>query len=133
MTKSYPELLGEWIKRRESTKRDRYLAAFLAVRDDVKAAVNAGYPIMTIWANMVEAGQVACGYETFRNYVNRYVRRADESHTSTSPAPTSDRAQAPRVPTVRKIAGTSPGDQASKPATIPGFTFNSEPRKEDLI
>ena len=48
MAKSYPEQLAEWVKRRESTKRDKNLVAFLAVRDDVKLAVDAGYAVKTI-------------------------------------------------------------------------------------
>ncbi|MDO9013673.1 MAG: TraK family protein, partial [Polynucleobacter sp.] len=50
MAKTYPEQLGEWVKRRESTQRDKNLVAFLAVRDDVKAAVEAGYSVKTVWA-----------------------------------------------------------------------------------
>ena len=64
MSKSYPELLGEWVKRRESSKREKNVVAFLAVRDDVKAALDAGFAVKTIWANMHEQQRVAFGYDS---------------------------------------------------------------------
>lgn len=124
MTKTYPERLGEWLKRRESTRRDKNIVAFLAVRDDVRDAVDAGYAIKTIWANMHEEKRVAFGYDTFLNYVNRHIRRVPKELSGITSArnmqmPVSKQGQA--------------GPQVKAPDTIPGFIFNSEPKKEDLI
>lgn len=129
MAKSYPEQLGEWVKRRESTQRDKNLVAFLAVRDDVKAAVDAGYAVKTVWSNMHEAGRVKFGYDTFLNYTNRLIRRpqvqagtptensAPATSDSTRPKPSSKKAVAPKT---------------AKP-TSTGFTFNPVPNKEELL
>jgi hypothetical protein len=129
MTKTYPERLGEWVKQRDSTKRDRNLVAFLAVRDEVRAAVEAGYPVKTIWENMLEEKRIAFGYDTFLKYVNRYIRRAPELRLdAVKPKP----AVAPSVQLPVAIA-KEPGMPRKAPASIPGFTFNSAPKKEDLI
>lgn len=133
MAKTYPELLGEWVKRRESAKRDKNLVAFLAVRDDVKEAVDAGYAVKTIWANMHEEKRVAFGYDTFLNYVNRHIRRQQKEPADNSPAK-------PVLPSVSgqgrpgsKIAPIGAGPQVKAPDAVPGFKFNSAPKKEDLI
>ena len=128
MAKSYPEQLGDWVKRRESTQRDKNLVAFLAVRDDVRAAVDAGYAVKTIWSNMSEAGRVKFGYDTFLNYTNRLIRRQKTplpAAPDTTPAP----AESTRPkPGTKKTAPP----KVVKPAAT-GFTFDSAPKKEDLL
>lgn len=133
MTENYPELLGEWLKRRATTRRQRYLVEFLAVRDDVKAAVEAGYPVMRIWEYMVEAGQIGCGYQTFLNYVNRHVRRDCSVQAPTTPPATMARKNVEKTPRSRETKHQEKSSQVRAPDAIPGFTFNSDPRKEDLI
>lgn len=129
MAKSYPEQLGDWVKRRESTQRDKNLVAFLAVRDDVKAAVDAGYAVKTIWSNMSEAGRVNFGYDTFLNYTNRLIRKQKTPPpvvpTTITPAP-----QDAAKPKTSAKKATTP--QVVKPAST-GFTFDSAPKKEDLL
>jgi hypothetical protein len=124
MAKTYPELLGEWVKRRESAKRDSNLVAFLAVRDDVMAAVDAGYSVKTIWTNMHEAKRVSFGYDTFLNYVNRHIRRVGKDAPITAKA----------KPDLQTGSAQGPPEKKAKPPDpITGFTFNSAPKKEDLL
>src|SRR4051812_33626066 len=73
MTKTYVEELAEWTKKRKSG-RDKNLVAFRSVESDVKAALDAGFSVKTIWCNLYEIEQVTCGYETFLNLVNRHIR-----------------------------------------------------------
>lgn len=133
MANTYPEVLGEWVKRRESARRDKNLVAFLAVRDDVKAAVDEGYAVKTIWANMHENKRVAFGYDTFLNYVNRYIRRPPSQLNVVAPAkPDSRLVSNPS----RNFPATNPKETVPKVHTselLHGFTFNSTPTKEDLI
>jgi hypothetical protein len=121
MAKSYSEQLEDWVEEHGSSRRDRNLVKFLAVRDDVKQALDAGYFVSTIWGNMRETGRIDFAYDTFLKYVNRIVR---------SPA------------YKRQTSATNPkrlaldADRAAKPATpqpITGFTFNPSVKKEDLI
>ena len=133
MAKSYPEQLAEWVKRRESTKRDKNLVAFLAVRDDVKLAVDAGYAVKTIWANMHEEKRVTFGYDTFLNYVNRYIRMKSTKPSDPVPAKTNPQPAIERGRQVSKPAPQNQGPKVKAPDTPTGFTFNSEPNVKDLI
>lgn len=130
MAKPYVEVLGDWVTKRDSSRRDANLVAFLAVRDDVKAAVETGYPIMTIWKQMYEAKKVPFGYDTFLNYVNRYIRRvkapASKDVVAQPPANTAGKQKTPEMKSTPRL-------QTKPPEAIPGFTFNSSPKKEDLL
>jgi len=134
MAKSYPELLGEWVKRRESaTKRDKNLVAFLAVRDDVKEALDAGYAVKTIWANLHEHKRIAFGYDTFLHYVERHIRKAaappaDNAAANQAARPANEQAMCAPI-----SAGRTPRAQVKAPDAVPGFTFNSAPNEKDLI
>jgi hypothetical protein len=130
MSKTYLEVLGAWVKRRDSSKRDANLVAFLAVRKDVKAAVDAGYPVKTVWTQLHEAKKVTYGYETFLNYVNRFIRRVPVETANEAVA------QAAVKETARKLTPgkkPTPRPPTKPPEAIPGFTFNSSPKKEDLL
>lgn len=133
MAKSYPEQLAEWVKRRESTKRDKNLVAFLAVRDDIKLAVDAGYAVKTIWANMHEEKRVAFGYDTFLNYVNRYIRLKSSRPADSMPAKTDPQPAIERGRQDQKIAPKSPAPKVKAPDRTTGFSFNPEPNVKDLI
>jgi len=132
MAKSYPEQLGEWIKQRESTQRDKNLVAFLAVRDDVKLAVEAGYAVKTVWANMTESKRIEFGYDTFLNYVNRLIRRPQVDQAATLTA-----AESPATPdsirTKPKAGAKKSAAKTTKPEAPAGFTFNPVPNKEELL
>jgi hypothetical protein len=126
MTTSYPEQLGEWVKRRRSSKGASPVARFLAVRDDVKAALDAGYPVKTIWMQMCESQRVNVSYDTFIRYVNRYI------NTLGSIAPATAAAE-PRSPVQQAKRNATSRSEPSTPGAVAGFTFNSDPKKEDLI
>ena len=71
MEKPYAEQLSDWIKCSKPAKRDQYLVAFLAVSDDVRAALAAGFAMNTIWRHMYASGRVPFGYDTFLKHVHR--------------------------------------------------------------
>ncbi len=134
MTKSYSDELAEWVRRRPSTKRDKNVVAFLAVRDDVEEALSKGYPVSTIWAHMYENKRVAFRYEMFLHYVNRHIRRPKEQPATIATV------TAPGSPAAGKATVPKPGKQApvsvvkSSPSSAPaGFTFNAAPNKEELL
>jgi hypothetical protein len=98
-------------------------AAFLAVRDDVKHAIDDGWPVNTIWQTLHEEKKIAFSYQAFRIYVNRLIRLETE-----------------RSRVARKEGRMGKGDQpgahsVDKKSTtaVRGFTFDSAPKKEDLI
>jgi hypothetical protein len=131
MASNYPEELGDWVKRRRSSKPASRVAGFLAIRDDVEAAIDAGFPMKTIWAQMTEGHQLNVCYDTFRGYVHRYIsnRRA-----STSVAISSK----PRIPfnaanEAVKLRPVADRTTATSASPLPGFIFNPHPKKEELI
>jgi len=126
MANSYPEQLGEWVKKRQSTKRDKNLVAFLAVKNDVQAALDAGYAVKTIWANMVDTQRIEFGYDTFLNHVNRLIRRPQAARTTeTESTATANNATKSKTSKTQKTT-TPPSSQA-------GFVFNPKINKEDLF
>lgn len=119
MGKTYPDQLAEWVARTPSSKRDRNLAAFLAVRDDATAGLDAGYPAKTVWRNLRDSGRIAFSYDAFLRYLRRH---------GTLPA----------APVPPPAAPESPSPSTQPPATAkPGqpaaFVFNPVPRKEELL
>lgn len=126
MTTSYPEQLGEWVKRRRSSKGASPVASFLAVRDDVKAAVDAGYPVKTIWTQMYESQCVNVSYDTFIRYVNRYINNPGSTAPARNAVKTIEPVQEAKKYTAARLEPIRPG-------RVAGFTFNSDPKKEDLI
>lgn len=134
MPKTYPDDLAEWVKGRQAKKaRQDKQVAFLAVKSDVQAALDAGYAMKTIWEHMQEIGRLRCRYETFTQHVKRYIRAVPAQ--ATLPAADQDKgeksAQQERGPKVRKPKAPEP--RISKSAGIPVFTFNPKPNKEELL
>jgi len=70
MGKNYPDPLAQWIERRGLARSDRNLVAFMAVHDDVKVAIDAGYAVKTVWENLQETGRIDLSYKTFFNRSN---------------------------------------------------------------
>ena len=129
MAKTYPEQLAQWIERRGLARSDRNLVTFMAVHDDTKAAIEAGYAVKTIWQNLRETGRIDLSYKTFLNYVKRVIRPLPEnggtaprkSGGTLDPSPTSPPRDHERTP-VRVM-----------PLPTPGFTYNPVPNKEELL
>ena len=132
MTTSYTDQLGKWVKEKKSTPRNKNLVAFLAVRADIKEALEAGYSVKTVWENMLELKRIDFGYDTFLNYVNRQIRKP-QANPSTQivekkSAITSKTSNAEQPDDATK---TTP--KTTKPGTLPGFTYNPVPNIEELF
>jgi len=123
-TGKFVDEMAAWVKKKPAKKprQDRHVIAFLAVKEDVKSALDAGYSMKTIWEYMQEAGRIATRYETFTLHVKRYIKNG--------PAPVR---QAPSP------AAAEPAPQAKEPAkktaapSPSGFSFNASPNANDLI
>jgi hypothetical protein len=103
--KPYVEQLAEWLQTPEGAATHRQgLSAFLALRSQIQQAIDAGYPLKTIWLHMRHTAKLSVRYETFLRHVRKHL------------SPPSAPAQTP----------------TPKPPPTPGFTFNPTPRKEDL-
>jgi hypothetical protein len=138
MAKSYTQELAEWAQQRsESARRHKNLVAFLLVKDDVKEAATQGWPVRAIWAHLCEQKRIDCGYQTFLNYVKRYVRQDAGGVPTISHVPSATtvtpgaphRTAGPALPPApgRAAPGSNGHDQ------IPGFVFNPGTNKEHLF
>lgn len=134
---SYPEELAARIEKRAAKKRrqDAAAVAFLAVRADVKAAMDAGYAVSTIYEDMHEIGRVKCSYETFRKHVQRFIKAVPEPSRPPAPSavPEKGTQPTPQERGSKARAPKAPEPKKSEQAGIAGFKFNPKPNKEDLL
>ncbi len=76
--------LENWINRNQGGRRsrgERNRAMFMAIRNDVKNVLEAGYAVKTVWAYLRDTNGLPFGYETFLKYV---TQQKFETHTSSS-------------------------------------------------
>jgi len=93
-------------------------AVFLALRPDIKKALEDGWSIKSIWVTLHEEGKVGFGYDAFLRYTRRLIL------APTNPNPAQGHSGQHDKPTDTKPKETP---------QISGFTFNPSPKKEDLI
>lgn len=129
MANDYTEELAEWVSARPAPapRQDRNLVAFLAVKGDVAAALEAGYSMKTIWAHLHATGRIAYRYETFTLHVKRHIK-AQPPDLNPALNPAEPQARAPTNPAA---AGSEP--RKTPPPSVGGFTFNATPKTEDLF
>ncbi|MGL4733693.1 MAG: TraK family protein [Enterovibrio sp.] len=110
MKMDYMQELSEWAnqKKIKPSQREKHVVAFLAVRDDVKRALDNGYTMKTVWEHLRETGRISSRYETFTLHVKRFIRA--------------------ETVTVKK----KPAEIKNEKKPL-GFTYNRIPREEDLI
>jgi hypothetical protein len=137
MAKSYNEELAEWVRQRaRSARHEKNRVAFLGVKEDVKDALEQGWPVKTIWTHMVEQKRIAFSYDAFLVYVKRHVRPAEPAFVR--------RTQGPRTPLVTPAGRLPASSIDSRTPQAPvhalpiqdqlsGFTFNAAPNREELI
>ena len=130
MPKTYPEELAEWVKGREAKKprQDKHVVAFLAVKSDVQAALDAGYAMKTIWEHMKETSRLRCRYETFTQHVKRYIKAAPVA----SAASATPRTASPRARSLSRRPPRRPRNQVSHPRSAASRLMRLK-EKEDLL
>ncbi|ARK64860.1 hypothetical protein CJO71_18305 [Burkholderia ubonensis] len=130
MAKNFSDELAAWVEQRRHSakhKRNEYLVAFLAVRNDVIEATAAGYALKTIWEHMRATGRVSFRYETFLKYVRRHI--ADSSVPGVTPARRGiDRARSDKLKT-NEIGSPKKGEIPA----IGGFSFKATPNGDELL
>jgi len=130
MKQNYIEELAEWGKQRKPPK-ERHRVAYLAVENEVAAAMAAGYTIKSIWRHMRDTDRVQCSYEAFLNFVRRSQTHQSPAAMSKNSIHPNDSATLPQSvqavprPIVKKAS------QTSEP--IRSFVFNPSYNKDDLL
>jgi hypothetical protein len=137
MPKTFPQELAEWVKKREATKarQDKNLVAFLALKSDVQAAMDAGYSLLTIWEHLHDQAKIAYRYETFLKHVRRHIKSpaCAASDLLSGPPPDPPRSSTSGRAAASKLQSPAPPAPPVPPARLAGFTFDAQPKKEDLL
>ena len=131
MAKSLSARIAERIARKKPAGNVRNRAAFLALRGEVKQAIDDGWPVKTIWETLHGEGKVAFSYQAFRGYVNRLILSPSANGEAT-PLVVADQPRQAAPRSVPQSAKTPAEWQPAKLAAT-GFTFNRTPKKEDLL
>ncbi|WP_097068066.1 TraK family protein [Nitrosovibrio sp. Nv4] len=107
--------IAENVTHNRASKAARNTAAFLALRGEINKALNDGWAILQIWETLYQEGKIRFGYAAFC----RRVKRSMLSGKATVAGLENKTADAKAARTVKP--------------SITGFTFESTPRKEDLL
>ena len=131
MAKSLSARIAERVARKKPAGNVRNRAAFLALRGEVKQAIDDGWSVKTIWEALHDEEKVTFSYQAFRGYVNRLILSPPASGEAT-PLVVADQSRqaAPRL--VPQLART-PAEWKPEKLAATGFTFNKTPKKEDLL
>lgn len=92
--------------------RNQNRALFLDLRQEIKQALDDGWPMRSIWEILHEEGKVPFGYDSFRRYTRRLI---------VSP-----------LIHLKHDTTETPKRKTDETPQIRGFTFNPSPKKEDL-
>jgi hypothetical protein len=130
MAKNYIDELSAWVKQREADKprQDSATVAFIAVRENVIEAIEAGYALTTIWEHMHETGMIKFGYETFRKKTRQHIGQGRRKNKRDNEK--KGKGAASRVEDEGPASDPTP---AHEKGVVKGFKFSSIPNKEELF
>jgi hypothetical protein len=131
MAKSLSARIAERIARKKPAGNVRNRAAFLALRGEVKQAIDDGWPVKTIWETLHGEGKVAFSYQAFRGYVNRLILSPSANGEATPLVVADQPRQA--APRLAVQSARTPAEWQPEKLAATGFTFNRTPKKEDLL
>ncbi len=128
MAKNLSERIAAMAIKKKPSRRAQNRANFLALRVDVKQALDDGWPVKSIWETLNEEGKVDFSYQSFRVYVNRLILTPAELISSTENLVTYalPGKQTNHVPTITN-------EKKAEELAANGFKFNKTPKKEDLL
>ncbi len=132
MAKSLSARIAERIARKKPAGNVRNRATFLALRGEVKQAIDDGWPVKTIWETLHDEEKVTFSYQAFRGYVNRLILLPPVSGEAAPAAVVADQSRQAASRLALQSAKNPAEWQPEKPAAT-GFTFNRTPKKEDLL
>lgn len=104
--------LSERVIQKQTEKKNQRGNAkieFLALKEDIREALDKGCSMKAIWETLADEGQFSFGYKAFRHYVLKLIKSEQEN--------TRD----------GKQSKSKPNDE------IKGFTFNPIPNPEELL
>ena len=113
MEKSCPPDLSEWLDSHPEIRqglRNNVKVAFLAVKDDVKTALDSGYSMRVVWKYMQDVGKLKCSYTAFCSHVRRYIRQPADEAKAVDSSPPKEKPEAEKTPEVKTAKGDDSQD-----------------------
>ena len=113
MEKSCPPDLSEWLDSHPEIRqglRNNVKVAFLAVKDDVKTALDSGYSMRVVWKYMQDVGKLKCSYSAFCSHVHRYIRQPADEAKAVDSSPPTETPTAEKTPEVKTAKGDDSQD-----------------------
>lgn len=124
---AYVEELAAWVQDQPPKRgQDTNVVAFLAVREDVEAAIAAGFPLTTIWRHLHKTRRLGFRYDTFLKYVRKHVRPGAPA------APAQSVAASPPCP-APVSSPVPPPEPRRTDTTVPGFSFTAATDPKELF
>ncbi|MEO8627531.1 MAG: TraK family protein [Betaproteobacteria bacterium] len=123
--KSLSERITARSSKKTAGRSDLNRGTFLALRNEVKQAIDDGWSVKTIWETLRDEGKISYGYQPFRRYANSLIRAPEKARANVVEGRASGRTDA--APTSQRMGARE------KPTRIGEFRFESEPKKEDLL
>ena len=109
MKKSLSERVSQHQHKKQQGKRRTAKVEFIALKEDIREALDAGWSMKAVWETLSSEGQISFGYKAFRNYVITLIK-SEQEHTK---------------------EGEKKEEEAKN--EIRGFTFNPKPNLEELV
>jgi hypothetical protein len=106
-TKTLAERVAERVGKESQGARRQGRNAFLAMKDDIAGALDAGWAVKDIWKTLREEGRMVVSYQAFASYVARYLRA---------------------TPVALQMSS-----ERKPPAATTGFALNPTANKEELL
>lgn len=129
MTKPLSERIAERMAKKPPARADQNRATFIALRREIKASLEDGWPVKTIWETLKEEGKVTFSYQAFRGYVNRLI--LGKVSPAKPPLEQPEGKTAAVTAAVQKPA--SPSKSTAELGKIKGFVWNPNPSDEELF
>jgi len=128
MAKSLSERIAAMTMKKMPPRTAQNRATFLALRMDVKNALDDGWPVKSIWETLFEERKIDFSYQAFRGYVNRLILTPPALMPITQELE-NPHGQRDKIDQVT----TNATEVKPKESVATGFKFNNTPKKEDLL
>ena len=98
-----------------------YRAEFVLVLDHVRACLESGHSVTSIYRDLRDAGEINCAYETFRRYALHYIPIHERRPRTNTRVPESHHgATRGADPTAEAAREKKEPGQASRPSAVAG-------------
>ncbi len=126
---SLSERIAERAKKKQKQARGgANRAEFLAVKEDVKKALDDQWPMKDIWETLRAEGAISFSYDAFMGYVRRLIKPDDASQLPHSPQKPKGKNLAAKSDLAAKSETVQNHTPAPNPSTKPSFNFNPKPK-----